>query len=130
MTSHIMFPQVDKKPVTFSKYWLQTILRKKLHFKGPIFSDDLSMAGAFIQMANPVKRAKLALEAGCNMILICNDHKAVEKVLTNLTYATEKTTIPLTMMSNKASISWEQLCKNKAWKQAKKMLQSAFKITA
>lgn len=80
MPAHIIFDQVDPVPVGFSKHWLQTILRQQLNFQGAIFSDDLSMAGASI-MGDMNSRAKQALLAGCDCILICNDRPTASKTL-------------------------------------------------
>lgn len=83
MAAHILFPRIDRNAVGFSTFWLQEVLRNRLHFQGAIFSDDLSMKGAAIVGAMP-ERASAALEAGCDMILVCNDSEAVDSVLDNL----------------------------------------------
>ncbi len=83
MTAHVIYPQMDEQPPTFSPYWLQDVLRKELGYKGLIFSDDLSMAGA--KMAGgPYARAKAAMDAGCDMILVCNDTPALDEVIDGL----------------------------------------------
>jgi beta-N-acetylhexosaminidase len=83
MTAHIAFNKIDKLPVTFSSFWLQKILREQIGFTGVIFSDDLSMAGAE-KIGDYPERAKKALDAGCDMILICNNHDGVMAVLDQL----------------------------------------------
>lgn len=83
MPAHIVFSAVDDKPVGFSKRWLQKILRQQLGFTGVILSDDLNMAGAEV-VIDYVQRAKAALEAGCDMILICNNRTAAVKMLDHL----------------------------------------------
>lgn len=80
MPAHIRFPNVDDDSVGFSEYWLQNILRQKLQFKGVIFSDDLSMEGASV-VGGVIERAKAALQAGCNGILVCNAPDKAEEVL-------------------------------------------------
>ena len=78
MTAHIIFEAVDTMPVSFSAIWLKTILREELGFKGAIISDDLSMK-ATLYLGDMSVRAQLALEAGCDAILICNDREGVSK---------------------------------------------------
>lgn len=80
MPAHIQFSQVDDKPAGYSEVWLQDILKQQLGFNGVIFSDDLSMVGAGKDLTYSEK-AQLALSAGCDMVLICNDQEAVLSVL-------------------------------------------------
>ena len=70
MTAHIIYSKIDPKFVaTQSEKILKKIIRKKLKFNGLIISDDISMKAL---SGNFVRNAKLALEAGCNLVLHCN----------------------------------------------------------
>ena len=84
MPAHIIFPQIDEQQtVGFSSIWLQAILRHQLGFKGVIFSDDLSMAGAACA-GRYIDRAKRALAAGCDMVLVCNNRQGALAILEQL----------------------------------------------
>ena len=80
MPAHMTFAKIDPHSVGFSRFWLRDMLRDKLGFKGVIFSDDLSMKGADIAGSYRDK-ASLALDAGCDMILVCNSRSGALEVL-------------------------------------------------
>ncbi len=83
MPAHIVYSEVDELPAGFSYHWVTEILRQRLGFEGAVFTDDLSMQGA-ASIGDFVERARLAQQAGCDMMLVCNNETAAEQVLENL----------------------------------------------
>lgn len=83
MPSHVLYSAVDEHPAGFSRFWLKSQLREKYHFQGAIFSDDMSMKGAILG-GEMKDRLLKALDAGCDMVLLCNSPQLVDEVLSQL----------------------------------------------
>lgn len=83
MAAHVIYPAIDQHPAGFSGEWLQRILRHDLRFEGCIFSDDLCMQAAR-NYGSITHRAEKALQAGCDMVLVCNDPDAADELLGSL----------------------------------------------
>ena len=86
MTAHIMFPLIDAdRPATLSHTFLTDILRKELHFKGIIVTDDLEMQ-AIRSRFGVADGAVCAVQAGADMLCLSisgSDAAAVSDALTS-----------------------------------------------
>lgn len=119
MPAHIIYENVDANPAGFSEFWIKEVLRNQLGFRGTIFSDDLSMKATYC-MGDFGERALKAIHAGCDMVLICNDHQAVGTVLQALrNHKSEPASIMRRMrMVGRSFLKWDHLVKDSKWKKA------------
>lgn len=118
MPAHVIYQNIDSNPAGFSSYWLQEILRKKIGFNGVIFSDDLEMEGASVA-GGYTERAEAAIEAGCDMILVCNNRAGAIEVLDNVKHtAAEESQQRLLNMLGKPFYNESAVLDREKWEQA------------
>ena len=125
MAAHVLYPQVDDQPAGFSHRWLTGILRGQLGFQGVIFSDDLSMGGAEWAGDYP-QRARAALQAGCDMVLVCNHPEEAIKVAESLQgYNNPASQLRVARMHARHFPQRGELLGSKQWKTALGLLELA-----
>ena len=119
MPAHVIYERIDAQPAGFSAFWIRELLRRRLGFEGAVFSDDLSMAGA-AYAGNYNDRARLALRAGCDMVLVCNAPEAAEQVLETLSGAAfdPERTARLARMRGRFPIDRAALLASAEWREA------------
>lgn len=118
MPAHVIYPQVDSQPAGFSRLWLQQVLRKRLGFQGAIFSDDLLMEGASV-MGSVSDRAEAALDAGCDMVLVCDNFTEISNTLERLErFDNPAAHLRLARMHGRQPITRDQLHNDPHWHQA------------
>lgn len=119
MPAHVIYPHYDDQPASGSRYWLQQVLRQQLGFDGIVFSDDLTMEGAAV-MGGPAQRAQQSLQAGCDMVLVCNQRDAQVQVLDGLTIQAVPKAHTL-LKTQRFTLS--ELTRSDEWKQASEAMK-------
>ncbi len=118
MPAHVVFPAVDDRPAGFSRAWIEGILRGQLGFQGAVVSDDLSMAGATF-VADRSERATAALDAGCDLLLVCHDRQGVGEVLDALAdYRSPVSQARLARLHGRGHTSRADLLASAGWRDA------------
>lgn len=116
MPGHIQFTEIDSELVTFSKTWLQSILRGEFNYRGLIISDDLMMGAAKSQFPDPVQRVHKAFEAGCDAVCLCHNREAVLQVIETVQPQLNLQTVnPLAPLKGRAKWGWDDLAENANW---------------
>jgi len=124
MVAHVCFPAVDSRPASLSSRWISDYLRGELGFKGAVISDDLSMTGASVA-GTPAERVRLALEAGCDLVLLCNAPEQIPGVLDSLKgYVNPSAQLRLTRLHGRGDIDWESLHASADWQKASALVSS------
>ncbi len=118
MMAHVVYRELDEMPAGFSQFWIERELRSRLGFGGAVFCDDLSMkaADAYGSMR---RRSKRALEAGCDMVLICNDRRGAEQAVQALNdYSRPLSLVRLARLHGTGHVLRETLRASELWQQA------------
>ena len=119
MIGHVAFPRLDELPASLSHWWIETELRRELGFAGAVISDDMNMAGA-AAYGTPAERVRRALEAGCDLVLLCNCPGAVPEVIEALEgYSDPAAQLRLMRLRGRAGPDLATLRASLRWRAAK-----------
>ena len=121
MTAHITFPKIDDICVSYSNLWIKKILKEKLAFKGIVFSDDLSMKGAGDFSMG--EKAMKSIEAGCEMVLVCNDYDGTMEVIDAFEKNNVQMSAKIKDLKNSEDINWNDLENQNRVKDVKKIIK-------
>ena len=125
MMAHIVYREMDPLPAGFAPYWIQNELRSRLGFDGAVLSDDLSMK-ATREYGSMPDRARLSLEAGCDMVLVCNDRAAAQSTVKALRdYSNPLSLVRLARLHGTGHVMRETLLASDEWHQANSALSAS-----
>ncbi|KHT64315.1 beta-hexosaminidase [Photobacterium gaetbulicola] len=118
MPAHVVFDHYDPSPASGSSYWLKQVLREEMGFKGVVFSDDLNMKGADV-LGNYSERAIAAQQAGCDMVMLCNNRAGAIEALDGL----PQTQVPrLETLLKRPTGEYRDLVKTSKWQEIHKRI--------
>lgn len=122
MPAHVIYSKVDSAPAGFSSFWIQTVLRERLSYDGVVFSDDLTMEGATVA-GDILARAQAALQAGCDMVLVCNRPDLADELLERLDFKLPAPSVDRLrrLMPSTPAPDWDTLQQDKQYQHARRI---------
>lgn len=121
MPAHIVYPAVDEHCAGFSEVWIKNLLRQELGFDGVVFSDDLTMNAAH-SAGTVAQRADRALDAGCDMVLVCNQPAQAAELVDYLDAKQQVGSDRISCMLAKNASKHAGLYESDRWLEAKELI--------
>lgn len=119
MVAHVVYSRCDPAPAGFSQYWIRDVLRRRLRFQGVVFSDDLGMAAA-AHAGDFASRARAALQAGCDMVLVGNELDALPALLERVPASDPVSALRLARLHGRDAPDWDALHRSRRWREAER----------
>jgi beta-N-acetylhexosaminidase len=91
MVNHAAYPKTrgGDMPATASSFWIEEVLRKRIGYRGIVFSDDLEMGGILKRM--PMEEAAVAaIRAGMDTVEICHSPELILRAYEGLLSEAER----------------------------------------
>ena len=93
MVGHLLCTDIDNTyPASLSKTMVTGILKTELGFNGVVFTDDLTM-DAIDNQYSVEDAGVMALNAGCDMLLVCHGYDNATNTINNIISAVENGTL-------------------------------------
>jgi len=91
MVNHATYPKTrsENAPATASRFWVTSILLKKIGYRGLVFSDDMEMGG-ILKYAPMEEAAVLAVRAGIHLLEICHSPELILRCYESLIHEAER----------------------------------------
>jgi beta-N-acetylhexosaminidase len=100
MMAHVLYPELDPEvPASLSKPIVEDLLRRELKYGGVVFTDDLEMK-AVADRWTPDRSAVMALQAGCDIVPVCQSHDAQVTAMEGAVRAVEAGEVPFRAMDD------------------------------
>jgi beta-N-acetylhexosaminidase len=112
MVNHAAYPDTPggERPASASPYWITTVLRKRIGYRGIIFSDDLEMGG--ILRFLPIEEAAVAaIRAGMDLLEICQSPELILRAFEALIAEGERSSAFRTLLLGRAKQTERQRTK-------------------
>ncbi len=128
MMAHVVYSEVDSQPAGYSAFWTTEVLRSDLGFQGVVFSDDLDMSAADVA-GGDVERARSSLQAGCDMMLICNNPEGTIEVIEAMPdYLDPASQLRMMRLHGRPPAEIADLYQTQRWREATRQLQQFTQI--
>lgn len=124
MMGYVNYPSMDSEPAGFSSFWIETVLRQRLQFRGVVFSDDIAMAAA-MPGRTIGQRVQAHLQAGCDVVLACQPDCVDDSLA--VMHPQQSNTVALLGLLGRGPMGWSGLLADDRYQTLQMQLNSQIK---